>query len=411
MSRPAALILTPRLPWPLDDGGRIALYQALWSLAREHDTTLVSFVPAAEASRPLPQALRELVAGSVLVPHRPPHTALALLRGATGRWPYMLERYRSAGFDAAVRRLVREQRPRLAVANKLHMATYVDALDGVPMVLRAHDLEHVWLKRYAARLRNPFARTYVFDQVRRMERAERELFARCALVLAIQDEEAAAMRRLAPATRVETLPIGIDLGRFGTPAPEDPPVVALVGSWDWAPNADGGRTFLERGWPRVRAALPAARLRLVGKHLPPALAELGTRSGAEVVGYVEDMAVEFARAAVMVVPLWMGTGVRVKIVEGLAAGVPVASTPIGVEGLGLTAGVHATLAESPEALGDAVSALLRDPARARATAEAGRAFVRERYSLEGVARQMLDWCRGASESASARGGARGDGAS
>lgn len=395
MSRPAALVVTPRLPWPLDDGGRIALYQALWSVAREYDTTLVSLVPAGEVPQPVPGALASLGVEVVRIAHRPPWQPVALARGVLGRWPYMLARYRVPGCDAALRRLVARRRPEFAVLNKLHMATYIDALDGVPAVLRAHDLEHLWLERYAARLRNPAARWYALDQARRTLRAERELYGRCRLVLAIQDAEADAVRHIAPATRVETLPIGIDTGRYLPRRPDSPPVVALLGSWDWAPNADGGRAFLERGWPRVRARVPHARLRVAGKRLPPALAAVAARAGAEVVGYVEDMAVEFARASVMVVPLWMGSGVRVKIVEGLAARVPVASTPLGAEGLGLLDGEHLTLAESPEALGDAVSALLEDPARAAATAAAGCTLVRERYSLEAVGRRMLDLCRAA----------------
>lgn len=406
MSRPTALILAPRLPWPLDDGGLIAIHQVLVSLAREYDTTLVSFAPPAVAARPLPEPLRAHVAGAVLVPHRPPHPAIALLRGAVGRWPYMLERYRSAAYDAAVRRLVRELRPHVAVANKLHMATYADALQGVPMVLRTHDVEHVWLERWAERLRNPLMRLYVRHQVRRMEAAERELYARCALILSIQEEEAETMRRLSPSTRVETLPMGMDFGRFRARAPEAPPIVLLVASWDYPPNAEGGRTFLERAWPRVRAAMPAARLRLAGKHLSPALADLGARAGAEVVGYVDDVTVEFARASLMVVPLWMGTGVRVKVVEGLAAGVPIASTTVGVEGLGLTAGEQVAVADDPEALGDVVVGLLRDPARTRALGEAGHACARERWALDAVAQRMLDWCREASVAAGAAGGGR-----
>jgi glycosyltransferase involved in cell wall biosynthesis len=407
VSRPSALVLTPRLPWPLDDGGRIGLYQTVWSVAREYDTTLVSIVPEDEAEWPVPEALSALGVETIRVGHRPPWTPFALARGALGRWPYMLERYRNARYDATLRRLVAERRPRFALVNHLHMATYLDALGGVPAVLRAHNLEHLWLERYAGRVTNPAVRAYALDQVRRMERAEADLFSRCALVLAIQDEEGAAIRALAPGTRVETIPLGIDVNRYRARAPESPSIVALIGSWDWAPNADGGRVFLERGWPRVRDAVPGARLRLLGKRMSPLLAQAARRVGAEAVGYVDDMSVEFARAAVMVVPLWMGSGVRVKIVEGLAARVPVATTTIGAEGLGLEPGVHATFAESPEDLGDAIAGLLRDPERARATAEAGCAFVTGRYSLDAVGRRTLELCRAVAGAAA--GAAAGDG--
>jgi glycosyltransferase involved in cell wall biosynthesis len=269
--------------------------------------------------------------------------------------------------------------------------------------MRAHNLEHLWLGRYADRLKNPAVRAYARDQARRMRRVEAELCSRCDLVLAIRDEEARVLRGLAPATRVEVIPLGIDFGRYRPREPETPPVVALVGSWEWAPNVDGGRAFLERGWRRVRERMPSARLRVVGKALPVDLARLARREGAEVVGYVEDMAVEFARAAVMAVPLWMGSGVRVKIVEAFAARLPVATTTIGAEGLGLEPGVHAAFGETPETLGDAVVDLLAAPDRAREMADAGYALARERFSLEAVGARTVALCESV---VAAPGGAR-----
>lgn len=392
MSRRPALVLTPRFPWPLDDGGRIVLWQALRAVARSYDVTLVSLVPAAEADRPLPPAVTELGVRVVRVPHRPPWTPVALLRGAIGRWPYMLERYRVPEMDRTLRRLVAERRPALAFVNLLHMATYRDALAGVPVVLRTHDLVHLWLERYAERLTNPAARAYARAQARRTRRIEAELCAACDLVLAIRAEEAEVFRRLAPGTRVEVMPVGVETGRYLPRAPVRPPVVALIGSWDWPPNVDGARAFLERGWPRVRARVPEARLRLAGKHLPAGLAELGRRAGAEVAGYVDDMAVEFAGAAAMVVPLWMGSGVRVKILEALAAGLPVATTTLGAEGLGLERGVHAAFGDTPEELGEAVAGLLERPAQADRMAAAGRELVRTRFSMDAVTERIGQLC-------------------
>src|SRR5439155_24178750 len=134
--------------------------------------------------------------------------------------------------------------------------------------------------------------------------------------------------------------------------------------WDWPPNPDGGRRFIDRGWPRVRARVPQARLRVVGKAMPESLTEAARDAGAEPVGYVESMAPEFARAAVLVVPLWIGAGARVKIVEAMAARLPVVTTTLGAEGLGLEPGRHAAFADTPEALGDAIADLLQEPGRA-----------------------------------------------
>src|SRR5258705_9708932 len=102
MSRSSALVLTPRLPWPLDDGGRIVLWQSLVSTARFHDVTLVCFVPPGAEGGPLPDAVASACRRVVRVPFRPLSTWRAASRGLVGRWPYTLARYQDSAFARAV---------------------------------------------------------------------------------------------------------------------------------------------------------------------------------------------------------------------------------------------------------------------------------------------------------------------
>src|SRR6185503_20881985 len=122
MARRAALVLTPRLPWPLDDGGRIVLWQGLWAASRDHDVTLVSFVPRGTEHDPLPEPMRAVTARVVRVPHRPPLLPIALVQGLLGRWPYTLARYQDARFARAVREAVAAARPEYALVHHLHLA-------------------------------------------------------------------------------------------------------------------------------------------------------------------------------------------------------------------------------------------------------------------------------------------------
>jgi glycosyltransferase involved in cell wall biosynthesis len=376
------------MPWPLDDGGRIGLWQLLWSVSRAADTDLVTLVLPGEMELPVPQAVRDVCSEVERIAHRPPPMPLAVWSGLLGRWPYTIARYRSAALDRALRRRLAGRRPDFALLNHLSMASYVDALAGVPVVLREHNAEYLWLERYAETLTQPLARAFARFQARRLRRTEAELCGRVDLVLAIHEDEATLLRALAPSARVEVLPVGVDLSRFQPASPVDPPEVLIIGSFAWPPNVQGARAFLATGWPAVRARLPRARLRLVGKDLPPGLAERARAAGAEPVGYVESTAPEFARATAVVVPLWVGAGARVKIVEALAAGLPVVSTSLGAEGLGLIDGRHFVEAETPEALGEAVARLLLNPAHAQSLSRAGQEFARANFSLEAVAERM-----------------------
>lgn len=388
MPRSAALVLTPRFPWPLDDGGRVVLWQSVLATARYHDVSLISFVAPREEASPIPEPVRAACARVVLVPRRPPPFLAAAWRGLMGRWPYTLARYQDPAFASAIREEAARVCPLFALVNHLHLAPYHEALGDVPMILRQHNAEHRWMERYACSLGGSPRRIYARLQARRLRGAERELCERAVLVLAIQEVEADALRALAPGARVRTLPVGVALDRFLEPSPSTPPVVLLPGSFLWRPNVDGAMRFLETGWPRVQAAQPRARLRIAGKGPPATLRRMAERVHAEIAADVPSMEEELSRASVVVVPLWVGAGARVKIVEAMAARVPVVATSTAAEGLELEPDLHYRCGDSPEELGAAVASLLGSPAERLRLAAQGRMLAETRWSLDVVARRQ-----------------------
>jgi glycosyltransferase involved in cell wall biosynthesis len=391
--RNRAVVLTPRLPWPLDDGGRIALWQTVWAAAQEFETTLVTLIPPEEKSAPLPATIEKLGIEVIRIPHRPPPLPLAAWRGLAGPWPYTLARYQNRELANELRKVATKRKPRFFLVNNLHMAPYVESMAGVPMVLREQNLEYRWMARYAEGLPPGPKRWYAQLQAGRLRAAEVELCQQSALVFAIQDDETAVVRRLVPTARVETLPVGIDTDAYMSPRPADPPVVLLAGAFGWPPNADGAVRFLQRGWAAVARQVPRARLRIAGKDPPPFLLNEAQRAGAEVTGYVDSMPAEFAQASVLLVPLWVGAGARVKIIEALTAGLPVASTSIGVEGLGIDPEEDYLLSDTAEGLAEKVISLLKSPERRRALSLRGREIARSRWSLGAVAAIQNRLCR------------------
>jgi glycosyltransferase involved in cell wall biosynthesis len=284
------------------------------------------------------------------------------------------------------------------------MATYIRDLAGVPVVYREHNLEHVWMKRYAERLGLRPAGLYARTQVGRLKKAESSLVRLASLVLALQPGEAKGLQALAPSARVEVLPVGVDLSADPDPHPGEPPIVLLAGSFAWAPNVDGAVHFLREGWARVTARVPRARLRIVGKDAPRSVHRAADALGVEVVGYVDSFAEELAKATVFVVPLWVGAGVRVKIVQALAARVPVAATRLAAEGLGLTPGEHYAAGDTPGELGGQVATLLLTPAVRDLYRERGRALAEERWGLDAVAERQNRLCADLGEATARREG-------
>jgi len=354
---------------------------------------LVSFDAPAAVEQSVPEALREICRAVIRVPFRPPGMLTAVWRGSFGRWPHTMVRFHDPAYAAAVRAAVAEHRPAYALVNHLHLAIYQDALGPTPWALREHNVESSWMARYAATRRNPAVRIYAEGQARRLRVFERAAAESAALVLAIQEDEADQLRAIAPRARVEVVPIGVDFARFAPPAPTSPPIVLLIGSFAYAPNAEGARRFVVEGWDELRRLVPAARLRLVGRGLAPGLAAELAGRGVEVVGAVPDVAPEFAAASIVLAPLWFGAGARVKIVEAAAAGVPIVATPLGAEGLGFLPGEEIAVAEDPAGLARETAALLLDPARAAAQAARARLRAEATFSLPLVAERTQHLCR------------------
>lgn len=175
---------------------------------------------------------------------------------------------------------------------------------------------------------------------------------------------------------------------FDRPPPEehrDAVDLLFVGTFSYQPNARGALWFAVNVWDDVRARLKGnATLTLVGFHPGPEIVALGERPGVTVIGDAPDLAPHYARANIVIAPIFAGSGTRIKIIEAAAKGRAIVTTAIGCEGLDFEAGVHAEIADTPAAFADAVGRLARDPARRRALADAARAHCEARFSTEAV---------------------------
>jgi glycosyltransferase involved in cell wall biosynthesis len=169
--------------------------------------------------------------------------------------------------------------------------------------------------------------------------------------------------------------------------------VVFLGSMDWQANEDGVQHFVEKVWPRVRGTHPEARFTIVGRNPSAAVRRLAGTQGIEVTGTVPDVRPYLAEAAVVVVPLLVGGGTRIKIFEAMAMARPVVSTTLGAEGLPVVPGEHLVVEDEPKRFAAAVSQLLRDGSMASSLGERARALVCCNYTAETVAAQFDTICR------------------
>lgn len=391
MSRPRAISVMTRLPWPVDDGGRVALSQDLDALTRRWDVTLVVLDPPEARQQPVPAAAAARLAGVERVPFAFGPRSAALIAGVAGPWPYTLARFRSRALHERLAALVRSLQPELVFFHSLHVATHRDAAPGCAHILRQQNAETRWMERWAEGRRGA-ERWYAALQARRLRGVEARLCEAMDLVLAIQPEERDQLRALAPRAWVEEVSVASDVGPALVRQPTGEPLVLLAGSYAWPPNVEGALRFLHEGWPLLRERHPGVRLRLVGKQPPAELQRVAAAAGAELAGFVPSLADEFARASVLLVPLWTGGGVRVKTIEAMGAGIPIVGTPLAFEGIAAEAGEHALVGESPAALAEALARVLAEPALGERLGAAARARALRDHGREALAERMAELC-------------------
>ena len=384
------LFLTETVPFPLDSGGRIKTYHSLRMLAGAHDVRVHAFIRDEAQRAHLPHLETQGVATTLhLVPRSLSREAWFALRSLAGA-PYSVGRHFDRTVCGRVVAAAQAWSPDIVYCDHLSMAEYALRL-GVPMVYDAHNVEYAILERFAGTRQNPLARVGAEIEWRRVRAYERDVCRRSQLVLVVSDVDRAVLAGLAGApARFATVPIAVDVTGVA-PISEltSEPGVLFLGGLHWPPNADALVTFVRDVWPRVRAARPDAMLTAVGRDDHPAADECRAAPAVTVVGWVPDIDPFVRQSRVLVVPMRAGSGMRVKILEAMARGLPVVSTSVGCEGIEVEAGRHLLVEDDPARFADAVVRVLADDALAGSLAVASRALVMAKYDVAAVSSAFL----------------------
>jgi glycosyltransferase involved in cell wall biosynthesis len=318
----------------------------------------------------------------------------------------------SSHVSAKMRQAVLDHARRAAVDLwQVEFAGYLYTLQGVhaPIVLQAHNVESLLWQRFAESERQPLKRWFIQRQRRKYERFEKRAFASVTRVIAVSPEDAELARQRFGVETIDVVDNGVDVDHYrDILRAEDSSDILFLGALDWRPNLDALQLLLDSIFPAVRARLPHARLRIVGRRPPSWLRHrVGGMEGVQLHADVPDVRPHLAACAVMAVPLRIGGGSRLKILEALAASLPVVSTRTGAEGLALRPGEDYTLANSPKEMVEALIDSLEMPAMARAQGEQGRYTVAAHYDWATLAERLERvWERAVGATAAAVAGGR-----
>ena len=308
---------------------------------------------------------------------------------------YNISRFFSPDMDIRLIRLLSEERFDVIHLESLFMTPYIATIrryTQAPIVLRSHNLEHVLQERIATGERNPIKKPYRRYLAKQLKDYELAVLDRLDGVAAISAADAEQFKGHGTRTPIAIIPFGVDLKEYTHELPDGSPTFFHLGSMDWLPNLEGIRWLLDQVWPRVIKKHPKARLHLAGNKMPKDLLDAEV-PGVTFTGRVNDADAFMARHQAMVVPLFSAGGMRVKIIEGMAMGQAVISTPVGAEGIECTDGHDILLARTASGFAEAIGSLLDDPARVKSLGRNARALIKARYSDKRVVGDLIAFYR------------------
>jgi glycosyltransferase involved in cell wall biosynthesis len=382
--------------YPPSNGKRLRTLNLMLRLARRHRVTYIARCNGgSDELRRADAFLREHGIKPVLVDHPvPPKKGPAfyarLAANVFSPLPYSV-----ASFDSPLlRRAVQEHEERHSVDLwQFEWTPFLSMLRRparARRVLMAPNVDSLIWQRYYETERSPLKRWYIHGQWRKFERYERRTFAEADCVVTVSETDAALARGRFGVERVEVVDNGVDGAYFGSvEGLHQPDRVLFLGALDWRPNLDAIQILLDAIFPAVRAQVPTARLSIVGRSPPEWLRRRVTSVDfADLYADVADVRPYLGDCGVMAVPLRIGGGSRLKILEALASGLPVVSTRVGAEGLHLENGRDLTVVERTEDMARALVDCIRAPEEARRMAEQGRRMVRERYDWDVLADKL-----------------------
>jgi glycosyltransferase involved in cell wall biosynthesis len=384
--------------WPLNTGGRLRSFHIISELSHRHRVTLLTTHGPADDPLGLAAALPRCERVTSIPSRLPKRGGVRFAMAVLGSWfsplPVDLWKARVPALRREAHRLAGTRQVDVCVVDFLAAAPNSPLKGLAPTILFTHNVEHMIWKRLGATERRAWRRALLEIEWRKMRRYEGRACAAASLTLAVSEVDRAVLASLAPGAVVRAVPTGVDVGYFAPDGrPEAPARLVFTGSMDWYPNEDAVLYFVDDLLPRIRRDVPDVSLTVVGRNPTPRLRRLCEATGVHVTGTVDDVRPHVGEAAVCVVPLRVGGGTRLKIFEALAMGKAVVSTSVGAEGLPLSSGEHAVLADDPVDFARAVVRLVRHPEERRRLGLAGRRLVEERYSWGEVARRFEAHCQ------------------
>ncbi len=384
-------MLTPYLPYPLLSGGQIRSYNLIKNLSSKHDITLFSLIKDESETRYLPELAKFCTSVQVFKRTFSPWAPRNIFRAGFTSYPFLVTRNLVDQTKSAVAAEIAAHHYDLIHAETFYMMPNIPQTD-IPVILVEQTIEYLGYQSYAQKSRLWPIKPLLYLDILKIRYWERHYWQSCSHLITMSEDDKKYIRSIAPEVRhIDVVANGVDIDWFNQTRKQLPsePTVLFVGTFKWLPNSEAVEFLVEQVWPLIKARLAAARLLIVGNG-PTAkvLAYEKTDPSITVRGGIPDIRDAYAKAHVLLAPVFSGKGTRYKILEAMATGTPAVGTDIALEGLGITPGKEAIVANSASQMADAVVRLISDSRLRDDLAKNGKQFVTKNYDWKIISAKL-----------------------
>jgi glycosyltransferase involved in cell wall biosynthesis len=388
------LIITNRVPYPLKDGGNMAMHAMIegyhhagWKVHLLAMNTSKHHV-SGDALR---RIFTHLHAFSWVDIDNVLKWQDVLRNFLFGKEPEHAKRFYSEDFKTKLKEILTEFKPDVVQVESVFLTTYLPVIrkySEAVTVLRMHNVEYQIWQGLSRRTKNKLKAYYLDNLAIRVRNFERMAWKEYNLLLAITEKDAHLVQRLEDVSHVIVAPFSIETDKIKPPEKEVQWVGYHIGAMDWRPNAEGISWFLNKAWPAIHKAAPKFKFYFAGRGMDKEFKNVKL-SGVECMGEVPDADAFIEDKKILIVPLWSGGGIRVKILEAMAAGKIVVTTSKGIKGIEARPEEHYLRAHTPKDFANAIKWCLEHKVEAEALAANARALVVEKYDQKKVMHTVI----------------------
>lgn len=395
--KPKLLMLTPELPYPLQSGGKVKTWNMIQFFSKKWDITLVcplkendaDYVQEFEQQAPVEQLITDSV--------RVPRSTKNLLKSYVLGKPLNLVRTYSQTLKQKVAKIVYDYDLVLVdhyeVFQFLPQALLQQSVKNPAVIYHAHNAYHQIWQRYSETTANPVKKMVTALESRRVRQAEKTICEQADLVFAAPNDINTLSTFCASGVRFkETLHLGDD-ANLDKPALDvklTEPRLCYAGFLGWEPNVQGLLWFLEKVWPKLKATVPDLKLDIAGKNPDPRLMSVVSQTlGVKLLGFVDDLEDLYRGGRVAICPLQFGSGIKVKVANSMARGMPTVTTTVGAEGLDVHHGTHLMISDDEHSMAQSILTLLANDRLWSQISNSSRHLMRSKYTWDALFASMI----------------------